>query len=79
MELLINKAILSKYFQIGSGLKESEVNNYIESAQQLDLKQSIPDDFYYHLMKNYKTSGYKLIMFGGGICRRRNYKELDRV
>ncbi|WP_313384574.1 hypothetical protein [Chishuiella sp.] len=63
MKLLINKQILSKYFQIGQGVSESDIEKYIQEAQELDLKPLLCEDFYYDLFST--NEKFKKVIEGG--------------
>lgn len=65
MKLLINKQILSKYFQIGQGVSENDINKYIEEAQSIDLKALVCEDFYYDLISKSEEVAYKNLINGG--------------
>lgn len=65
MKLLINKQILSKYFQIGQGVSENDINKYIEEAQSIDLKALVCEDFYYDLISKSEEAAYKNLISGG--------------
>lgn len=65
MKLLINKQTLNKYFQIGQGVSESDINKYIQEAQDLDLKPLLPEDFYYDLLSKSTEANYKQLIEGG--------------
>ncbi|WP_353166448.1 hypothetical protein [Empedobacter brevis] len=65
MKLLINKQVLSKYFQIGQGVSEKDIEKYIQEAQELDLKPLLCEDFYFDLISKSIEEKYKKVIEGG--------------
>lgn len=65
MKLLINKQTLNKYFQIGQGVSEKDIEKYIQEAQELDLKPLLCENFYYDLISKLNEDNYKKVITGG--------------
>lgn len=65
MKLLINKQTLSKYFQIGQGVSEKDIEKYIQEAQELDLKPLLCEDFYFDLISKSTEEKFKKVIEGG--------------
>ena len=65
MKILINKQQLNKYFQIGQGVSENDINKYIQEAQELDLKPLLCEDFYFDLVSKPTEEKYKKVIEGG--------------
>lgn len=65
VNLLINKAKVSELLQIAIGIPEADFEKYIEEAQKFDLKEILPEEFYYDLLKNKTESNYADLIDGG--------------
>lgn len=65
MELLIDKSIVSNYFQVSNGRNNAEFEKYIQQAQLFDLKKLMPERFFYDLLKNKDEEKYSTLLEGG--------------
>lgn len=65
MAQLITKAQAMAFLQIAVGVSDSEYNNFIEQAQEFDLKELVCEEFYNDLLKNKSEPKYALLISGG--------------
>lgn len=62
--LLINKNDFKDYKQISKGKDVELIEQYIQEAQDLDLKEIVCREFYYDLLKNFQLPAYQKLIHG---------------
>ncbi len=65
MELLISKSDVEQYFKIALGRNEKEFENFIRESQMFDLKDLMPEKFFYDMLANKDQDNYKTLINGG--------------
>lgn len=62
--LLINKNDFKEYKQVSKGKDVELIEQYIQEAQDIDLKEIVCREFYYDLLKNFQLSEYQKLIHG---------------
>lgn len=62
--LLINKNDFKEYKQISKGKDVELIEQYIQEAQDLDLKEIVCREFYYDILKNFQQPEYQKLIHG---------------
>ena len=65
MELLLTKTDVEKYFQVAIGRSEKDFEKFLQQAQMFDLRNLLPEKFYYDLIKNKDQANYQELINGG--------------
>jgi len=65
MALLTNKAGVAATLQIAIGYDANEFDAFIREAQDFDLKQALPEKFYFDMLKNSTEANYVKLLNGG--------------
>lgn len=63
--LLINKNDFREYKQLSKGRDLEVVEQYIQEAQDIDLRELMCDSFYFDLIKNWQEPEYQKLIHGG--------------
>lgn len=62
--LLINKNNIGEFKALSNGVDISKIEQYIEAAQEFDLKEIICREFYFDILKNYQEDKYQKLIHG---------------
>ncbi len=65
MELLLNRTDVEKYFQVAIGRNDKDFNKFIQQAQMFDLRNLLPEKFFYDMIKNKDEASYQKLINGG--------------
>ena len=80
--MLTNRAKISTFVQIASGISAAEVDRYLMEAEEFDLRELMTDEFYHDLTTNQAEDKFKILIDGDSYDyedRTYTFSGIDRV